>query len=58
MIDDDDIDLLGDRQGHLHLPDKLVKISSSFTRGQSSSKPKTNSTYFQAEDLSHGRSRG
>ena len=42
MIDDDDIDLLGDRQGHLHLSDNIVKISSSFTQGQSLSKPKTN----------------
>ena len=31
IIDNDDIDLLGDRQGHIHLPDNLVKISSSFT---------------------------
>ena len=58
MIDNDDIDLLGDRQGHLHLPGNIVKISSSFTPGQSLSKPKTNSAYFQAEDVSHDGSRG
>ena len=58
MIDNDDIDLLGDRQGHLHLPDNIVKISSSFTQGQSLSKPKTNSAYFQAEYVSRDGSRG
>ena len=59
MIDNDDIDLLGDRQtGHLHLPGNIVKISLSFTRGQSSSKPKNNSAYFQAEDVSHDGSGG
>ena len=30
MIDDEDINLLGDKKGHLHLPDNIVKISSSF----------------------------
>ena len=37
MIDNNDIDLLGDRQGHLHLSNNLVKISSSFTQEKSSS---------------------
>ena len=52
MIDDEDINLLGGKEGHLHLPDNIVKISSSFTQGQSLSKSKTNVSYFQAKDVS------
>ena len=29
-VDNEDIDLLGDRQSHLHLPDNLITISSNF----------------------------
>ena len=60
IIDNEDIDLLGDKQSHLHLPDNLVKISSSFTQGKSSSNfdSKTNIAYFQDEDVPHDGSRG
>ena len=53
IIDNEDIDLLGDRQSHLHLPDSLFKISSSFTGGKSSSNSdsKTNIACFQEEDV-------
>ena len=43
---------MGEKEGHLHLPDNIVKISSSFTQGQSLSKSKTNVSYFQAKDVS------
>ena len=52
IIDNDDIDI--DRQGHLHLPDNLAKISSSFTPSNS----KTNTAYFQDEDISCDGFRG
>ena len=60
IIDNEDIDLFGDRQSHLHLPDNLVKISSSFTQGKPSSyfDFKTNIAYFQYEDVPHNGSRG
>ena len=48
-IDNEDIDLLGDRQSHLHLPTNLVKISASFSSPNSVSK--TNITYFQDKDV-------
>jgi hypothetical protein len=55
IIDDEEINLLGEKEGHLHLPDNVVKIFSSFTQGQSLSKSKTNVSYFQAMDVSHDR---
>ena len=58
MIDYEEINLLGEKEGHLHLPDNVVKIFSSFTQGQSLSKSKTNVSYFQAMDVSHDRSGG
>ena len=58
IIDNDEIDLLGDRQGHLHLPNNLVKIFSSFTRRKSSSNSKTNTAYFQDKEISRDGSRG
>ena len=36
-VDNEDIELLGDRQSHLHLPDNLITISSKFTWTKSSS---------------------
>ena len=58
MIDDKEINLLGEKEGHLHLPDNVAKIFSSFKQGQSLSKSKTNVSYFQAMDVSRDRSRG
>jgi hypothetical protein len=48
-VDNEDIELLGDRQSHLRLPDSLIKISSKFrwTRSSSSTVSETNATYYQ-----------
>ena len=48
-VDNEDIELLGDRQSHLHLPDNLITISSKFTWTKSSSNTdsKTNTAYYQ-----------
>ena len=46
-VDNEDIDLLGERQSHLRLPDNLITISSNFKRTKSSSNSdsKTNTAY-------------
>ena len=50
MIDDEEFNLLGKKEGHLHLPNNVVKISSKFSQGQSSHRSKSNTSYFQEED--------
>jgi hypothetical protein len=52
-VDNEDIELLGDRQSHLHLPDNLITISSKFTQTKSSSNTdsKTNAAYYQDEHV-------
>ena len=52
-VDNEVIDLLGDRQSHLRLPDNFITIYSNFRRTKSSSNSdsKTNTAYYQDEHV-------
>ena len=54
-VDNEDIELLGDTQSHLRLPDNLITISSKLRRTKSSSSTvsKTYAAYYQDEHVLH-----
>ena len=57
IIDDKEIDLLGEVDSHLHLPDEIVEIYERFKLPRNTN----NMSYFQVrpeDDLPGGRSRG
>ena len=55
MIDDEKVSLLGKKEGHLHLPNNVVKISFKYSQGQSFYRSKS---YFQEEHALRGREGG
>ena len=58
MIDDEKVSLLGKKEGHLHLPNNVVKISSKYSQGQPLHRSKSNTSYFQEADALRDREGG